>query len=144
MSENSLNTTNKFIKYRKDFVELLDDTREALILQEILYRLQEQDDYHSYLNEELNIDDYNNQNLQKLSEGWILLTAGFLKEVMYLPCSTRTISRAVQRLVEKGYLLEQDANNESAPKNAKEYRVCMQQLADDLNDIGYYFDVPEP
>lgn len=144
MPENSLNTANKFTKFRKDFAELLGDTRRALVLQEVLYQLQHSEDYHAYLEEEMDIDDYDNENLQMLSEGWILLTAGFLKEAMSLPCSKRTIARSMCSLTERGYLVSKEADYGDAPKNSKMYRLNLQKLASDLNDIGYYFEVPEP
>ncbi len=119
---------------REELVALTGVSREAMVLNQLIYWSKIMGDVDEYIEEER--ERASGVKATALTHGWIHKTAADLIQETCLTVSPRTMLRVLAKLVEKGWI---EKENRPLRKNENRlvYRVDMVKVVRDLENIGY-------
>lgn len=127
----------KRVVIREEFVALLDNTYQAVVLGQMLYWQDRVKDVDQYIAEEKNRMLVNGTTgYFPVTHGWIYKTAKELAEEVLLGVNENTIRNHMKVLVEKGYV-DQRRNPNYKWDKTYQYRVNLFKLMTDLEHLGY-------
>lgn len=131
---------------KEEFVELLGNINEAVVLNQMLYWSERIRDYDKFKEEEINrinnspeaknLIKNNSDEDSSFNHGWIYKSSEQLSDEVLLKVSGRTINNALNKLVQKKYLSVRN-NPKHSWDRTKQYRVNLIQLQKDLLLLGF-------
>lgn len=122
---------------REEFVNLLNNTYQAVVLGQMLYWQDRVKDIDQYIFEEKNRMLANGVTGDfPVTHGWIYKTSRELAEEVMLGVNENTIRNHLKVLVEKGYI-DQRRNPNYKWDKTYQYRVNLLKLMTDLEHLGY-------
>lgn len=134
---------------KEELVAVTGDGIKALILNQFLYWSKIKHFSDKFIDEELDklkkessnsLEAEQYENTQKnLSKGWIYKKSSEMADEIMLGVGEKTISRHVEELVKKGFLLRRH-NPFIKYDRTYQYRVNFSFLKNELNELGYSLD----
>ena len=128
----------KSVVVKEELVALTGNMVSAIILNQFIYWSQRIKDFDSFIKEENKRREKNDMDSTdtELQNGWIYKELGELKDEIMFTCSSKTVGRKLEILLNNGWL-----NRRNNPKykwdRTYQYRVDLLKIAKDLNKIGY-------
>lgn len=127
----------KRVVIKEEFIELTGNLNEAVLLNQLLYWQERVNDYDRLLAEEISrMQDAGIEPNVEISNGWIYKKAEELAEETLLKASRQTIRNTINKLIEKGYVLQRRNPKYNWDKTLQ-YRINFPKLMSDLQGIGY-------
>lgn len=127
----------KRVVIKEEFIELTGNLNEAVLLNQLLYWQERVNDYDNLLAEEISrMQETGIEPNVEISNGWIYKKAEELAEETLLKASRQTIRNTINKLIEKGYVLQRRNPKYNWDKTLQ-YRINFPKLMSDLQGIGY-------
>jgi predicted nuclease with TOPRIM domain len=117
-------------------VDLLDNYKQALVLNSMIEAMNEKLKYKEYNNFILEEQLRENQKLElkEVKKGWFELSMQELTEKILITKRPSTAAKYLRSLTKKNYILKRKTNKYN------HYRLNLVKLKADLNQIGYYLE----